>query len=300
MTTGGKTTLAMLPAELAAFAQHVLGPLTAPVDLSWPYQGSEVYRITDAHAVEHIVKRLENDRFYAMEVEGYRWAPVLGSGRAPRLEAADPDLRVVITSFLPGHVLTGVELDPEDERDAYRQAGELLALLHRAEEPSADTAVVDRLIGRSEQQLRKAERELTRAQREVARGAARTLAELGPRLPSVPSHGDFQPRNLLYDRKRGQVAAIDFERAAFAPAVRDLVRLESGVFAHRPRARAGFYRGYGRELESLERQALIAWMIVDAVSGLAWGIPNGDAEVVARARNVFTRPELADLTAGSA
>lgn len=297
MTADSTAPHLQLPTELAAFAQHVLGPLTETADLSWPYQGSEVYRVTDAHGTKHVVKRLENNRFYAMEVAGYRWAPTLGPGCAPRLEAADPDLRAVIATFLPGQVLTGVELDPGEEREAYRQAGELLALLRRAEPARTDTAVIDRLIGRSEQQLLNAERELTRAQHELAREAARVLAELAPQLTSVPSHGDFQPRNLLFDRERGQVAVIDFERAAFAPAVRDLVRLESGVFTHRPRARAAFYRGYGAVLAPIERHALNAWMILDAVSGLAWGIPNGDADVVARAWNVFTRPELADLNA---
>ena len=39
-----------LPTELAAFAERVLGPCTVLLaDLSWPYEGSEVYRIRDAH-----------------------------------------------------------------------------------------------------------------------------------------------------------------------------------------------------------------------------------------------------------
>lgn len=273
----------VLPAELAAFASALLGPCTLVADLSWPYEGSEVYRIRDAHGTDHIVKRLINDRFYGMEVAGYRWAPALGPGCAPRLEAADPQLRAVILSFLPGRPMLGV-IEPVLEVRAYRQAGRLLALLHAAEPPALETALIDRLLARSEQQLAKAAAELGPVQQDLARRSARLLAEITPDLRCVPTHGDIQPRNLLLDPVSGTLALIDFEKAGIAPPVRDLVRLEAGIFASRPELRAAFYDGYGRALEPVEHRALRAWVILDSVSALAWGIPNGDHEVVARAR----------------
>jgi predicted kinase len=285
-----------LPGELAAFAEQVLGPLAAVADLSWPYEGSEVYRVTDAHGIAHIVKRLINSRFYAMESAGYVWAAGLGPDRAARLEACDPTLRVVISTFLPGEILSGAQLDPYEENEAYLQAGQLLALLHQGARPVPDTAVIDRQVERADGQLGNAWAELTGPQRDLARRAAALLAELAPRLHAVPTHGDFQPRNLLFDRARQSVAVIDFEKAALAPAVRDLVRLEAGVLARRPHARAAFYRGYGRALEPLEAQALAAWVILDSVSALAWGLPNGDTETVERARSVFASNAWNGLT----
>ena len=286
-----------LPAALTAFAERTLGPCTPVADLSWPYEGSEVYRVRDRHGVDHILKRLINDRFYGMEVAGYRWAPVLGPGRAPRLEAADPTLRAVIVSFLPGAPMLGV-IDPVAEARAYREAGRLLALLHAAEPPVPDTAMLDRLLERSEQQLAKAAGELNAAQHELARRAARVLAQLAPGLRASPTHGDIQPRNLLLDPASVTLALIDFEKAGIAPPVRDLVRLEAGIFTGRPQLRAAFYEGYGRELDPVETLALRAWVVLDSVSALAWGIPNGDHEIVARARAALVDDRFTDLEQG--
>lgn len=281
-------------ADLTAFVATAVGPCTLVADLSWPYEGSEVYRIRDAHGVDHILKRLINDRFYGMEVAGYRWAPALGPGRAPILEATDPPLRAVIVSFLPGAPMLG-EIEPGLETRAYRQAGRLLALLHAAEPPVPETALLERLLDRSEQQLAKAATELDAGQRTLARRAAHVLAELAPDFRGVPTHGDIQPRNLLLDPDSGRLALIDFEKAGIAPPVRDLVRLEAGVFTGRPRLSAAFYDGYGRELDPVESLALRAWVVLDSVSALAWGIPNGDHEIVVRAHAALTDARFTDL-----
>jgi Phosphotransferase enzyme family len=290
-------TTPVLPAELAGFAASALGPCAVVADLSWPYEGSEVYRIRDPHGVDHILKRLINGRFYGMEVAGYRWARALGPGRAPRLEAADPHLRAVIVSFLPGAPMLGV-IEPVLAARAYRQAGGLLALLHAAEPPAPDTAMLDRLLARCEQQLAKATAELDAGQRILARRAASLLAEIAPGLRGVPTHGDIQPRNLLFDPASGTLALIDFEKAAIAPPVRDLVRLEAGIFTGHPRLRAAFHEGYGRELDPVETLALRAWVVLDSVSALAWGIPNGDHEIVARARAALVDDRFADFEQG--
>lgn len=287
----------VLPADLASFAGTALGPCTLVADLSWPYEGSEVYRIRDTRGVDHVIKRLINDRFYGMEVAGYRWAPSLGPGRAPRLEAADPQLRAVIVSFLPGAPMLG-EIEPGLETRAYLQAGRLLALLHAAEPPVLETALLERLLERAEGQLAKAAAELTAAQRQLARRAAAVLAGLSAGLAACPTHGDVQPRNLLLDPATGMLALIDFEKAGYAPPVRDLVRLEAGIFAGRPELREAFYDGYGRGLDPVETLALRAWVVLDSVSALAWGIPNGDHEIVARARAALVDDRFTDLEQG--
>jgi tRNA A-37 threonylcarbamoyl transferase component Bud32 len=281
------------PAELADFANRVLGPCALIADLSWPYEGSEVYRIRDAHGVDHILKRLINHRFFSMEVDGYQWAPALGAGRAPRLEAADEDLLAVIVTFLPGRPMLG-EIDPVIEIPAYRQVGRLLALLHASRPATSETAVLERLLDRAEGQLAKAADELTAAQHALARRAAAILADLMPHLSAVPTHGDLQARNVLLDPSARTVALIDFEKAALAPAVRDLVRLEPGVF-RRPELRTAFYHGYGRNVDPAEQHALHAWVVLDSVAALAWGIPNGDTEIVQRARAALADPRFTDL-----
>ena len=114
----------------------------------------------------------------------------------------------------------------------------------------------------------------------------------------MPTHGNLQPRNLLLDPDQGTVALIDFEKAALAPPVRDLVRLEPGIFTGRPGLRRAFYDGYGRELEPVEQLALRAWVVLDSVSALAWGIPNHDHEIVERARAALFDARFTDLDPG--
>jgi hypothetical protein len=57
---------------------------------------------------------------------------------------------------------------------------------------------------------------------------------------------------------------------------------------HAHAARHAFYQGFGRTLNRIEREALAALLLLDALSGLAWGIPNGDTQMVTRARRMLT------------
>ena len=54
--------------------------------------------------------------------------PWTGRGRAPALIHGDPSAKILVTRYLPGELVLGSIR--ADEPDTYRQAGELLALLH--------------------------------------------------------------------------------------------------------------------------------------------------------------------------
>jgi len=285
---------APLPAALASFAERVLGTAAAVADYSWPYDGSEVHRVRAGDGTEYIVKQLQNQRFFNREVTGYSWTHALGKGRAPTLVAADPDVLAVILTILPGVMLKrGAGLAADDEPTAVQQAGALLAQLHQVVEPRRDTGTIDRLVARTEDHVLRAGAELSAAQQELVRARAQTLKSLAPQLVSVATHGDFQRRNLLWQSEARTLGVIDFERAELAPAVRDLVLLESDVFLDRPDLKAGFMHGYGRQLDPIETRALDAWIILDAVSALAWGVENRQQGLVDRARRVFATLELA-------
>jgi len=71
-------------------------------------------------------------------VTAYRlWTPALGTGRAPRLLAADPDLRAVLITALPGQIARGAHIPEADEPEIHRQAGMLLRRLHSASPATA-------------------------------------------------------------------------------------------------------------------------------------------------------------------
>jgi Phosphotransferase enzyme family len=113
---------------------------------------------------------------------------------------------------------------------------------------------------------------------------------------AVASHGDFQPRNWLWDAASSRLGVIDWERAEPAATVRDLVRLEYGPWDQRPDLREQFFAGYGRALTPGEDQMLSCHAVLDALSGLQWGLANGDGEVANRAWRTFERFRDAPLT----
>jgi pyruvate,water dikinase len=290
LRAGTAGTADILPADLAGFARSVLGACTLTASRSWPYHGGEVCELAGPDYTGYILKRHPTDRHFSRETKGLRWATALGPRRAPRLLAADRSLRAVIMSILPGITLLEADLSAADEREAYRQAGQLLRLLHSAIPPAADTRVLDRLLATAGELLGQVQDALTEHEHAQLREQAHHLRALAPQLPAVATHGDFQPRNLLWDPMTRQLAVIDFEKAAPAPAARDLTHLEAGPLLDREDLRTAFYQGFDRTLNCLESKALAALLLLDALSGLAWGIPNSDAQMVTRARRMLASP----------
>ncbi len=284
----------VLPEDLAEFARTTLGTYMIVANRSWPYHGSEVYELLGPREARFILKRHRASRYFQMELDGYRWAPILGPGRAPQLLAADPQLHAIIMARLPGSTLLDSALSRNDELEAYHQAGQLLRRFHSAIPLTSDTQVIDQLLSKIDQFQIQVGDELTPRQHARVREQATRLAELAPALGAVATHGDFQPRNLLWDPATRHLALIDFEKAAPAPAIRDLARIGAGPLRDRADLRASFYQGLGRTLTSNEHEALAALIILDSLSGLAWGIPNGDTEIVNRARAILS--ELAQTT----
>jgi Ser/Thr protein kinase RdoA (MazF antagonist) len=283
-----------LPEQLAALARSVTGPIAEVADRSWPRNSSAVWEITDRAGSCWFVKRHSSGRFHQREVSAYRrWTTVLGPGRAPDLAATDSELLAIVISGLPGRIAHDLLLSAEDQRELHRQAGQLLRRLHDAAPPVPGDSGPDRAVQRVDEHLRRASGLLGPPEIALVRRCAADLLSLTPELPVVPTHGDTQPRNWLWDQATRQLAVIDFERAEPGAAVRDLVRLEYGPWDQRPDLRASFLSGYGRALTHAEEEALPCLAALDALSGLQWGTLNGDCEVTGRARRTFAR--LADF-----
>jgi len=97
------------------------------------------------------------------------------------------------------------------ERKVHRQAGLLLGRLHeRGQVPEAEPNV-SRITGSVDGHLDQVGELLTSKQRALARDCVSRLAAHGPRIPVVASHGDFQPRNWLWDAASSQLGVIDWE-----------------------------------------------------------------------------------------
>lgn len=289
--------MSRLPGQFAALARQVAGQITDVTDCSWQRDTSAVWRLSSASGGCWYLKRHSSGRFHEREVAALRnWAPALGPGRVPELAAADPEILVMVVTAVPGEPVLGLHLSTREEQQVHRQAGQMLGRLHESRLVPGAGEDASRLTSRVDAHLDQAGGLLTPAQRAMVRDCASRLAWLGPRVPAVASHGDFQPRNWLWDTASGRLGIIDWERAEPAPAVRDLVRLEYGPWDGRPDLREDFFAGYGRALTLEEDETLFCYAILDALSGLRWGLANGDDEVVSRAWRTFERSLDTSLT----
>jgi diadenosine tetraphosphate (Ap4A) HIT family hydrolase/ADP-ribose pyrophosphatase YjhB (NUDIX family) len=277
-------------APVREFTERAVGRITDWSDASWPRQGSRVWRARGAEGGVWFVKIHHNDRFHGREVGAYRsWVPTLGTA-APRLVAADPALRAIIITAVPGRSLHGAVHTPEVQRRIFHAIGALAAAIHHsapARPPSGEPAALEKL----EWHLDGARALLAPGDEEFIRATAKRAARL-PDLDLVPTHGDFQLRNLLWSDD-GHLRVIDFERSEDGPAVRDFVRL-SDAWAGRPDLYEAAMAGYGRPLTPAEEEHLVVDSVLDAVSGIQYGTAHSDPELIERGRRTLARLRAAD------
>ncbi|MGW1006451.1 aminoglycoside phosphotransferase family protein [Streptomyces sp. NPDC002520] len=231
-------------------------------------------------------------KLHAREVNAYRkWTVSLKTGRAPELLASDAESRTVLLTAVAGHSLDTLRLPTEQERKAYGQAGELLSRQHAAAaaEPGADVPqeqwdeTVARLLHSAAPYMPEHESSVARA----------LLGEAPPRLPQVAGHGDYMPKNWMWDEAEQLLRIIDFERAEMQPACRrDLSRLRYRVLVQHPDLDAAFHHGYGRPLSEEELAACRVYGALDAVDSLTWGVQHHDRGLVDEAHTMLDNLRL--------
>lgn len=268
-----------------AFAEQAVGRITAWTDVSWAREESRVWRAAGAEGGEWYVKLHQNDRFHRREVDALRsWVPGLGAA-APRLVAADLTLRAVVLTAVGGQTLHGVRHPPEQQRLIFHRIGQLAAAIHHSAPPRPTADGLP--LGKLERHLAGALPHLAPGDEKFIRATAEKAAGLAP-LEAVPTHGDFQLRNLRWDETTGALYVIDFERSEDGPAVRDFVRL-SDAWHGRPDLFQAVMDGYGRRFTPDEEAHLTILSVLDSVSGISYGTAHGDPELVERGRRTLAR-----------
>ncbi|MFF4010856.1 phosphotransferase [Streptomyces sp. NPDC001717] len=273
-----------MPYRLRVFAERAVGRITRATEVSRVRTGSRVWRLSGPGGGTWYLKRHRGPKFHAREVAAYRtWVPALGP-RAPRLVAADTAARAVVVTALAGHPLHGMVLDAAAEARVQHSLGRLARALHRSapERNGGTSAAADEV----ERHLEEARPHLADGDEHLVLALAGTYAEL-PRPALVPTHGDLQYRNVLLT-EGGEPLLFDFERAEYATATRDMVRI-GDTWTGRPDLRAAFLAGYGRPLTPDEELRLDCEAAFDAVSGIAYGTGHDDPEVTERGRRTLRR-----------
>ena len=248
-------------------------------DHSWGLVETTVLELTH-EATRLIIKAGgPNDHHIEREVHAHlNWLrPWTPSGHAPTLLRFDTDAKLLATRYLPGDLVG--ETERADETDTFRQAGQLLALLH------AQPAVVDHDF--EIQENAKALGWLVKPHRIDPDSEQRLRAEISswptPDATLVPTHGDWQPRNWLIHG--GVVSIIDFGRAALRPAMSDFARLAAQDFPRDAALEAAFVEGYGPDPRDPE-----AWhrnRVREAIGTAAWAFQVGDAAFEAQGHRMI-------------
>ncbi|MEU3049041.1 phosphotransferase [Streptomyces sp. NPDC006984] len=271
--------------EVRAFAEQAVGRITAWTDVSWARADSRVWRADGAQGGTWYVKVHQNDRFHRREVDALRgWVAGLGAA-APRLVAADAGLRAVVLTAVGGQSLHGAVYSPEQQRLIFRRIGQLAAAIHTSAPPSPAAGTLP--LGKLERHLNGARAHLPAGDEEFIRTTAEKAAGL-PALEGVPTHGDFQLRNLRWDEDADVLYVIDFERSEEGPAIRDFVRL-SDAWHGRPDLLQAVMDGYGRPFTPEEEAQLAVLSVLDSVSGVSYGAAHGDPELVERGLRTLAR-----------
>jgi Ser/Thr protein kinase RdoA (MazF antagonist) len=246
-----------------------LGPFLVVKDYSWPLQDTSVLHVSTADGGNFIIKASTSSHHIRREIAALQLGLPGLRGRASTLRHASAEAGVLVTEYLPG---SSVEGSPAEHDPAtYRQAGALLATLHRPAGTSADYA--RKLAYQTQLLIRSAhgllgEDTLIRVTKELGR------LDPGP-AQLVTTHGDYQPRNWLDDQ--GQIKVIDFGRADARPWMHDLVRLTHQQFVGQPALEEAFYSGLGRRLQRSEADMWQLENLNQALGTVVWAHKIGDA-----------------------
>ncbi|UFU04696.1 aminoglycoside phosphotransferase family protein [Ruania suaedae] len=242
--------------------------LTIEADMSWGLVATTVLRARSGDRRLVIKAGGPSDHHIVREIRAHcRWTrPWVAEGRAARLLYADDSAKVLVTDYLPGELVEGSPV--EARLDVYTQAGELLRHFH-GQASLADADYEVRMNAKAEAWLDGAHR----IDPEAHARLRAMVAQWGPvAVTCVPTHGDWQGRNWLWDD--GVLRVIDFGRAAMRPAAEDLERLAVREFVKVPGAERAFFDGYGtdpRDPEAWWRQQVRA-----AIGTACWAYRVGD------------------------
>ncbi|MFB8243381.1 aminoglycoside phosphotransferase family protein [Kitasatospora purpeofusca] len=289
------TTAKPFPPELRDWAAGHLPGLDTSEDRSWPRSTSLVWRV-GAGERDAYVKISPSTLDFEREVAGYAFAEAhLDPWQAPRLLAADPHLRAILSSALPGRVVRDLPLRAATELRLYEDAGRLLRRWHDASTPATDA---DRATVRSDTKDKAQEAadclehlapHLAADRLALVDAASKELADLAERLPLVYRHGDYETRNWLFDEASGRHGLIDFATAAHGIAASEFVWLSGAVWPRRPELREAYFTGYGRGLTTEENRLLQLLTVRLGASYLRNGLAKDRPDLVARGHLVLDR-----------
>ncbi|MCP9000695.1 aminoglycoside phosphotransferase family protein [Pseudarthrobacter sp. RMG13] len=258
-----------------------LGEFSVVQDCSWPLQDTNVLHVATPAGEGFIVKASTTSHHIRREIAAHSGGFEGLRGRVPALRHASAEAGILVTEFLPGTLVEGTPA--EEDPETYRQAGALLARIHR---PAGDSSTyATALTAKTRAWMDRAHGLLPEPQLD---SFERELDALRPRVVQlVATHGDYQPRNWLQDN--GQIKVIDFGRADLRPWVHDLVRLSHQRFVDRPDLADAFHAGLGKTVAPAETDLWRLENLNQAIGTVVWAHQMGDTVFEQTGRTMVKR-----------
>lgn len=290
--------------ELHDWCTALLGPYQVISGAQRDDDRSGVSRLRAASGCCYL--KVHHDRaMWEREVHGYeRWAPVFGA-HAPLLLAVreEPPLALLIGE-LEGRVLEHTPLPVEQERAAWRAAGQMLARLHalpggdffgpcdRGGAPleGAISDAVEYVAAGLAREIGQAARDglLCETEQATLRAALDRASVFAGERP-VACHRDYNPYNWLVTPDGVWAGVIDFEFACWDVRAAEFSRYPDWEWIERPDLVEALLEGYGRPLTPREEEQCLVARAQYALSAITWGTGASYHGFVAEGRRALER-----------
>ena len=272
---------------LMAWCTSIVGPFEIVSGKQRPDGRSSISRLQTS-AGHCYLKVHEQQEVWEREVHGYeQWAPAFGDFAPRLLGVRDEGPLALLIDELPGKVLQEMDLPVDQERAAWRRAGQMLAGLHgfatneyfgpcrRDGSPQglAISDAVDYMRGTLEREIAKAVGAGYLDNEELA--VARTALLLTPVFVGerpVACHRDYCPYNWLISEQGTWAGVIDFEFAHWDVRVADFSRYPDWEWMDRPDLLDALFEGYGRTLTPREKEQQFVAHVLYALGAITWGM----------------------------
>lgn len=255
----------------------------------WPHGVSDVWEVRVDGETRYYLKLHKQARKFARERRFYEeWKPHLPD-MTPDLVAVLPN--ALLIGALPGEPMSTAELEQEDERIIFAEAGRFLRALTGIPYRAVQAVTL------AQELAARMDRWLAHARDYVNAGDIRWAADrFRPAdafrdVARVACYGDFQPRNWMIDLSSGtpRLGVFDFEHTSGDLWFLGIVKLWDRSWIARPDLEASFWEGYGRTLAAHEHDQLRQACLLHAIGTIVWSRKHGDTNYEAHGRRLLAR-----------
>lgn len=282
-----------IPHDVGEWFTAVVGRVEQVRDVSWPKPQSRVWMVS-TRCGDVFLKVSPSDAAFQRETDALTKFHQDAPFEFPHLIGSHANLRAIILSKVDGDLVRVPIPAPEKARISriYEQAGMAARWLHNSTPVAADGIAKARrmhyVLDKADERQKVGAAALDRDDRGVLKTAREVFMASAPSAGLGVIHGDFQPRNWLWDTRHSRFGLIDFETMTVGFVIEDLGWMFATQWHANPRLRASFLSGYGGALRKEDELLLCANTALGALEHVADGIKFGADIKVENGRKAIT------------